>query len=217
MHAGVNNQPGSPQPNELNEFQSEEGKESGCTLPLMGCGCVCHHAPACSRVAHSPFRKMGGFYRFQKHCMKCRFWREPGAFCWDPAKFPDTPFLSPVPAGGLVFRSSVPASSCEAGRQLVMLSSREPQAVEELSDEGEKASKAEKNGTGGWRSGPGGAALLRWQEADAPDQCENLRKDPQAFMERERGALMQHGKGPRLHCCLLAQMYEVPNPQLAQD
>lgn len=124
---------GSPQSNELNELRSEEGKESGCTLLLMGCGCVCHRAPACGRVARSPFRKMGGFYRFQKCCMKRRFWSEPGAFCWDPAKVPDMPLLSPVPAGGLVFRSSVPASSCEAGRQLVMLSSREPRAVEELS------------------------------------------------------------------------------------
>lgn len=55
---------GSLQPSELNELRSEEGKVSGCTLLLVGCGG--HRAPACQGVACSPFRKMGGFYPFQK-------------------------------------------------------------------------------------------------------------------------------------------------------
>lgn len=97
-----------------------------------------------------------------KHCWKCGFRTEPDGFCWDLAKVSDTPLLSPVPSGGLVFRSGVPASSCEAERQLAVPNSRESRAAKELGGQGEpwQASKAEEKWSGGWRSGPGWAAPL---------------------------------------------------------
>lgn len=68
MCGRVNNHPGpgeSPA-QRIKRIKKREGKESGCTLLLMGYGCVCDHAPACGMIVHSPFRKMGRFYRFQK-------------------------------------------------------------------------------------------------------------------------------------------------------
>lgn len=148
----------------------QRGREGVGAHPLLRG--VCRRAPARGRVAHSPLSNIENFMGSGKRCSKCSFRTEPDGVCWDLAKVPDTPLLSTVPSGGFVFRSGAPASSCEAERQLAMPNSWEPRAAKELRGQGEprQGSKAEEKGSGGWRSGPGWAAPLCWQEADAHDQ-----------------------------------------------
>lgn len=98
---------------EVPSQRSEGGKESGCTLLLRG---VCHRTPARGRVAHSPFSNIDHFKGSGKHCSKCSFRADPDGLCWDLAKVPDTPLLSPSPQEGFYFAAvSRPAAARQRG------------------------------------------------------------------------------------------------------
>lgn len=63
----------------------------------MGCGCVCHWAPAWGRVACSPFQKTRGFYRFQKALLEVQVSEQAWCILLGPCQGPRHATFVPSP------------------------------------------------------------------------------------------------------------------------
>lgn len=169
--------------------RNEEGKEPGSALLAPRGGWEGAFRP--------PFRKWGGFCKFaSKLCSKRRLWSKSSAFCWAPAKVSGVPLLSLLRAGG--FWGQPPpsmASSCLGWGQLrtAVLSPlgallRGDRWLKALGIQ-QSGGKWEKMGAEGGGQAPAGLSPSPLQEADAPDQWENLRKGPKPLWGGERGGL----------------------------